>query len=43
MTTIQAGYKSLSLLAQLNLDRILYGATIVLALCGGAYVGSFFS
>jgi len=40
MQTIQAGYKGLSLLFDLNWDRLLYVATIGAALLAGAYVGS---
>lgn len=38
--TIVAGTKGLGLLVQLNWDRILYIATILLALGAGAYVGT---
>ncbi|SLN39886.1 hypothetical protein AQS8620_01497 [Aquimixticola soesokkakensis] len=40
MTAIQASYRSLSLLADLNWDRLLYGATIVLALYTGSQLGT---
>lgn len=42
MTAIQAGYKSLFQLAELNLDRLLYGATIVVALVAGSFFGNLF-
>lgn len=42
MTTLRASYHSLSLLAELNWDRLLYGATIVLALGTGAAFGNLF-
>lgn len=42
MQTMTAGYNSLSLIVRLNSDRLLYIATILTALGGGAYVGSFF-
>ncbi|MGJ8616603.1 MAG: hypothetical protein ACSHWS_07150 [Sulfitobacter sp.] len=40
MQTIQSSYRGLSLLMQLNWDRVLYVATITFALAAGAYVGS---
>jgi hypothetical protein len=40
MQTINSGYRGLSLLVDLNWDRILYLATIAFALCAGAYFGS---
>lgn len=40
MHTIQTGYKGLSLLFELNWDRLLYVATIAVALLLGAYIGS---
>ncbi|WP_302622791.1 hypothetical protein SuNHUV7_34110 (plasmid) [Pseudoseohaeicola sp. NH-UV-7] len=40
MQTLQSGYRGLSLLVDLNWDRILYLATLVGALMIGAYVGS---
>lgn len=40
MHTIQTGYRGLSLLFELNWDRLLYVATIAGALLLGAYVGS---
>lgn len=41
MSTIQAGYHSMSLLVSINWDRLLYVSTIVFALFLGAYLGSF--
>lgn len=40
MQTIAAGYKGVSLLVNLNWDRLLYLATIGVALGLGAYIGS---
>lgn len=40
MQTLTAGYKGLSLLIDLNWDRLLYIATIAGALLMGAWVGS---
>jgi len=40
MQTITAGYKGVSLLVNLNWDRILYLATIVVALGLGGWIGS---
>jgi len=40
MQTISKGYRSLSVLMDLNWDRALYICTIALALCAGAFVGS---
>lgn len=40
MQTIQSGYNGLSLLLNLNWDRILYVATIAAALLVGAFIGS---
>ncbi len=40
MQTIQTGYRSLTLLFELNWDRLLYGGTIAVALLLGAYVDS---
>ncbi|WP_303048549.1 hypothetical protein [Celeribacter sp. HF31] len=39
MTAIRAGYQSLSQLADLNWDRLLYAATIVVALVAGSFFG----
>jgi hypothetical protein len=38
MQTIHKSYRGLSLLMELNGDRLLYLATIALALCTGAYL-----
>lgn len=40
MQTIQAGYRSMTLLVAINWDRLLYVCTIVFALFFGAYLGS---
>ena len=40
MHTIESGYRGLSLLVDLNWDRLLYLATIAAALGAGAYIGS---
>lgn len=40
MQTIQISYRGLSLLMDLNWDRVLYAATICFALAAGAFVGS---
>ncbi|MDJ1008155.1 MAG: hypothetical protein QNJ13_10070 [Paracoccaceae bacterium] len=40
MQTIQAGYRSLTLLVDLNWDRILYIATLIFALMAGGYIGT---
>lgn len=40
MQTIQTSYRGLTLLFDLNWDRLLYVATIAVALLMGAYVGS---
>lgn len=40
MATILKNYRSLSLLADLNWDRLLYGLTIIFALTAGAFVGT---
>ena len=40
MQTIQAGYRSMSLLVTINFDRLLYVFTIVMALFFGAYMGT---
>lgn len=40
MQTITSGYESLSLLVNLNWDRLFYVAMIGGALFGGAFVGS---
>lgn len=40
MQTIAAGYKGVSLLVNLNWDRLIYLGTIIFALGLGAWVGS---
>ncbi len=40
MQTLQAGYRGLTVLLDLNWDRILYVATLVFALTFGGWVGS---
>ena len=40
MQTITAGYQGVSLLVNLNWDRLIYLGTIVAALGMGAWVGS---
>lgn len=40
MQALQHSYRSLSLLFQLNWDRLLYAATIFVALAFGAFIGS---
>ncbi|MFV2052849.1 hypothetical protein [Aliiroseovarius sp. YM-037] len=40
MHTLQSGYRGLSLLFDLNWDRLLYVATILAALMVGAFVGT---
>jgi hypothetical protein len=40
MQTLENGYRGLSLLMQLNWDRILYLMTILAALWIGAFIGS---
>ena len=40
MEHVQQSYRSLSLLMNLNWDRLLYGATIAFALGAGAFVGT---
>ncbi|MFD2739373.1 hypothetical protein ACFSUD_07335 [Sulfitobacter aestuarii] len=39
MQSIHNSYRSLSLLMVLNLDRVWFGATLVLALALGAWLG----
>ncbi len=41
MQQIEHGYRGLSLLLNLNWDRIMYLATILVALMLGAFVGSY--
>lgn len=40
MQTLQHSYRGLSLVMQLNWDRLLYLCTIAFALLAGAYLGS---
>ncbi len=40
MQTLQTSYRGLTLLFDLNWDRLLYFVTIAVALMLGAYVGS---
>ncbi|WP_281289585.1 hypothetical protein [Maritimibacter fusiformis] len=40
MDTIQHSYRGISLLMNLNWDRLLYVATIAFALCAGAWLGT---
>lgn len=40
MRTIAAGFQGVSLLVNLNWDRLIYLATIVVALLAGAWVGA---
>lgn len=40
MQHIVRGYRGLSLLVDLNRDRLLFPSTILLALMVGAYIGS---
>ncbi len=40
MQAIQNSYRGLSLLVDINWDRILYPATIAFALSAGAFIGS---
>ncbi len=40
MQTITTGYRGLTLLVDLNWDRLLYLATIAAALGAGAFIGS---
>lgn len=41
MDTIATGYRGVSLLMRINWDRLLYAATIVVALWAGAFIGTF--
>ncbi|WP_294621972.1 hypothetical protein [uncultured Roseovarius sp.] len=41
MQHIMSGYRGLSLLVDLNWDRLLYLTTILVALMAGAFIGSF--
>lgn len=40
MQHIQSGYRGLSLLVGLNVDRLMYFAAIAAALMAGAFIGS---
>lgn len=40
MQTLQHSYRGLSLMVELNLDRVINLVTIVIALLTGAYIGS---
>lgn len=40
MQTIQAGYRGLSLLVNLNWDKLFYLGTLVLALLAGGLIGT---
>ncbi len=40
MQVISKGYRGLSVLVDLNWDRVLYFATIAVALAAGAFIGS---
>lgn len=40
MQTIHAGYRGLSLLVNLNWDKLFYVGTLVVALLAGALIGS---
>jgi hypothetical protein len=40
MHTLQQSYKGLSLMWELNLDRVLFVITILLALMAGAWLGT---
>lgn len=40
MQQIVSGYRGLSLLVNINWDRLLYLATIAVALMAGAFIGS---
>lgn len=40
MQTLTKGYRGLSVLMDLNWDRVLYLCTIIFALCAGAFIGS---
>lgn len=40
MQQIMSGYRGMTLLVNLNWDRMLYLATIAVALMAGAFVGS---
>lgn len=40
MQALTKGYRGLSVLMDLNWDRVLYLCTIIFALCAGAFIGS---
>lgn len=40
MHHIRQGYHGMSVLMRVNSDRLLYGATLAVALWAGAYIGS---
>ncbi len=40
MNAVATGYRSMSIVLSLNWDRVIYLATLALALMAGAYVGS---
>lgn len=40
MHTLQQSYRGLSLLADINMDRLLYVGAIAAALAAGAFIGS---
>ena len=40
MQTLQSGYRGLSMLMLLNSDRVLYAATLAVALAVGAWLGT---
>lgn len=40
MQAISKGYRGLSVLMDINWDRILYMCTMIFALCAGAFLGS---
>ena len=40
MNAVVTGYRSMSIVLSLNWDRVIYLATLALALMAGAYVGS---
>ena len=42
MTALRSGYHGLAYLASLNTDRLLYGATIAVALLAGSFFGTLF-
>lgn len=42
MQTLNAGYRGISLLIDINWDRLLYAAMIIAALWGGAEAGTMF-